>query len=300
MTGRTRRAYLAGVATAGAGVAGCLEDGGSGSPTGTSPRGSGAPSDADSPTGTAAPDRLVLDVVDAASAAADAPLTVYPGALRRWLRRAARTDETVRGHDDAGVYTPRPVLPQFETIRLASAGDEVDGTYDLAAEGGTRYRLLVGADPVDPPADATVTPVEELPERRRAFARMAISPEHATVYPETPLGEWVRHEFFGGYFDDDGEAYLGTEVQQTDAAFFSTTAWYVLSLSPVEAADPAVLRCPDASAAATEAVDAALDGVDEGTTRATYDGELSDAVVRFAGRTAYLLTHDRVFAVSVE
>lgn len=291
MTRRSRRAYLAAVVGAAVGSAGCVV-GGDDESASPSPTGSASP--------TAAPSRLVLEAADAADAAAEAPLTVYPDALQHWLRRAASTDETVRGHADSGVHTPEPVVPQFETVRLASAGGSVDGTYDLSAEGGTRYELLVGADAADPPAGTTVTPVESLPERRREFARSAISAERATVYPETALGEWVRHEFFGGYFEHDGETYRGTEVQQTDAAFFSTEAWYVLSLSPGTAEDPVVLRFPDPGAAATDAIDAALSGIDDGTRRTTYDGGLSDAIVQFASETTYLLTHDRVWGVSLE
>lgn len=301
MNRQTRRRYLAGVAGVTAtGVAGCLGDGtGSGAPTTT---------DTDSRTGTATPTatasttrRLVVEAVDL-TGLADGQLTVYPPALRWWLRDAA-TGETVRGHDGTYLYTPEPVLPQLDSVRLETPDGDVDGTYDVTADGGTRYQLIVGADPVDPPADATVTAVEELPADRRELAEAAIDPEeYVTVYHETELGEWVREDFFGGYFEHDGEIYRGTEVQQTDAEFFSKTVWCILSLSPAaDADDPAALRLPEIDPSVRDVVDELLGERTRNEDRtALVIDDPPDAVVSFAEETDYLLTQPEVLAVEVE
>jgi hypothetical protein len=245
----TRRHYLALVGSALAGAAGCLGPSqpdradaptptGSATPvrtstwspthagtadgreTATSQPGTGrtrATETSTTPDGT-----LVLHAVDGEP---EPPLRVYPTALRETLRTAATGDGPLRTTGSAHVYRPDPVLPDLETVALVDPDGEASGVYAVDCQGGTRYDLLVGAEAAHPPTNATVTRVETLPAERRALAVAAVENEGPRVYPETELGEWVRTEFFDGYVSHDGTTYRGTEVQQTDVAFFSTDVW---------------------------------------------------------------------------
>lgn len=295
----TRRSYLA--ATIAAGTAGCLGGDDPSTETDEEHGSTDVGTRGDLVTTDSRTRRLVVEGVDPARAAADGNLTVYPPALRRWLREAV--DGTVRGHDESYLYMPEPVLPQFDAVRLESSTWDVDGNYDLTAEGGTRYQMMVGADPADPPADATVTPVEQLPADRRDLARDAIDPEeYVTVYPETELGEWVRTGFFGNYFEYDGETYRGKEVQQTDAEFFSTRVWYVLALSPEPSVgDRVTLRVGEIDPAVSDVIDDLLDerSRNEDRTALVFD-DLADAAAAFFAETEYLLTHPEVLRVEIE
>lgn len=233
----------------------------------------------------------------------DAPVVVYPSRLRAWLRRAAASGEPVRDHDETFVETPEPVLSGVDHVELVGPSD-VSGTYATTVDGGTRYDILVGAERVDaPPETTTVTPLDALsPARRRLVERAIDDGRRATVVPESRLGEWVRTRFFDGYVSREGVVYRGYEVQQTDAAFFSTTVWYVLSLSPTtdESADVVTLRLaavPDSFVRAVEP-HLAERSPDEREVQSEHR-ELSDAVVRFLDETAYLLTHTAVITVDV-
>ncbi|WP_152041927.1 hypothetical protein [Salinigranum salinum] len=233
----------------------------------------------------------------------DAPVVVYPSRLRAWLQRAATSEETVRGHDEAFVETPEPVLSGVDHVELAGPSD-VSGTYATTVDGGTRYDRLVGAERVDaPPETATVTPLDALlPARRRLVERAIDDGRRATVVPESRLGEWARTRFFDGYVSREGVVYRGYEVQQTDAAFFSTTVWYVLSLSPTtdEPADVVTLRLAAVPDSFVRIVEPHLveRSPDERDVRSEHR-ELSGDVVRFVDRTEYLLTHTAVFSVDV-
>jgi hypothetical protein len=230
-----RRTVLAGLAAA---VAGCAGNGATsiGSPT-DSPTGvhtttvTGTESASDTPSST-----LTLEPVPPREV--DENLTVYPSDLREWIRTAATTDRTVRAHAETPSYAPSPPLPAFDRVRVDDESSELAGSYDLSVEGDTRYRLLVGAEEAAPPADAEVTPVSSLAEQRREVAQAASggsTGDSARVYPETELGSWVRHAFFGGYYSHEGTTYRGTEAKQTDAEFFATEVWYVLSAASVDA-----------------------------------------------------------------
>lgn len=244
----TRRSLLALLGTLGtAGCTGLADSTETASPT-DSPTSSPSPS----PT---PPRRAALSVL---SEWRDRELVVYPKPMARWLRDAA-AGATVRAHAPAFVVAPDPLLPAIDQIRLRTPDGDVDGVYDVTAEGGARYELLLGADRADPPADTEVTPVSELSERRRDLAKKAIAGSNdARVYPETVLGEWARHEWMGGYYRADGTVYRGKEVQQTDAAFFSEEVWCVLSLSPAEPANPVTLRVAEVPASLRDTLDPAL------------------------------------------
>lgn len=288
-TRRTLLASLAGIA------AGCT------SPVreGTGPTAPAGTTDAPSPTTTSTPPaELRLDPTSVE--AVDGPLTVYPSELVDWLREAAGTGGTVRGHAEVSAYAPEPVLPAFERVTLR--GDDA-GSYAVDAAGGPRYRHLVGAERVDGPpageeeAEAT-TAVNDLPDERRALALAAIADDGSPrVYPETELGTWVRNEFYGGTFRHEGAYYRGHEVQQTDAAFFSREVWYVLSLSPVDG-DGTVLRLDDVGPAVRTAVDR-LVGDDATPVEGSASGPFPPAVRSFVAETAYLITHTAVYEVSL-
>ncbi|QLG60532.1 hypothetical protein [Halorarum salinum] len=309
--GRSRRDALRALAVAGApGLAGCGGGGGE-TPTGTGDSGTVRPSDSPTdpttdPTSTDDPPaELVLRPHEAVP---DAPLAVFPAGLRDWLREAARTGGSVRGHESVPVYAPDPLVAEFRTVDLRTPGGELDGTFEVRAEGGPRYELRLSADPVESvPTDGTVTEVSSLPADRRELAVDAIEGNWPGAYPETERGEWVREEFFGGHFEREGRTYLGSEAEQTDAAFFSTTVWTVLSMTPVEDdgvdADPVALRFPEIGHGVRAAVEDALADW-EGTGRegrAWLEPEhRPEAVAAFAAGTGALLTHTAAFSVAVE
>ncbi|WP_435063646.1 hypothetical protein [Halobaculum sp. EA56] len=185
------------------------------------------------------PDTPTLRLSVAEEVPIDGPVRVHPGPLARLLERAAERDGPVRTHDGMALEGKTPVLPDVETARLA--GDAVDdGAYALDFDGGPRYEWLFGATSVeDPPADAEVVEVADLPADRRALALEAIHDGRPRAYPETPLGTWARTEFVGGYVRHEGTVYRGRELEQTDAAFFATEAWYVGTATPTDGATDA-------------------------------------------------------------
>ncbi|MFB6194161.1 MAG: hypothetical protein ABEI75_03755, partial [Halobaculum sp.] len=245
----------------------------------------------DSETPTAAGTRLRLTFVS--SVPSDARARVYPAALREWLRTVATTDRTLRVFDRTHVPNPDPIWPAIDGVELDG---EAAGTYRLDATGGTRYHVLVGAERADPPDDATVTPVSALPEPRRETATAAIRDEGPRVYPETRLGEWVRTQFFGGYYALDGEPYRGHEVSQTDAAFFSHRVWYVVRAEPADPADPLSLGLDPIPDPVRRIVDPVLDDSVSARTLTT-DPATDPAVRGFAADTRYLCTHTARFRV---
>lgn len=297
----TRRTFLAGLGTTVAGLAGCL--GKHESPTESTPaepattrRPTTRRSTTDgTPTATDTPGIVLSHVAD--PGAIGAPVVVLPSNLRRWLREAAHSGDALRAHAEVSQYDPEPLLPRFDAVALDAPDGEVAGTYDLTAAGGTRYELLVGAARVDDvPSGETVTPVADLPPERRRFAREAITAS-ARVYPETSLGSWVRHEFFGGYFRHDGTTYRGKELDQTDAEFFAQAVWYVFSLSPDDVSPAVTLALPDLSVEVEQAFTSMLSAETTPPKKPTATA-VPDEVARFAAANEYVLTHTDVYAVS--
>jgi hypothetical protein len=227
--------------------------------------------------------------------ASSPPVRVYSPSLRRLLDRAATADGPIR--DTCGTYAPapRPVLPTLGAVELTDVG-EADGTYAVDARAGTYYELLAGAERVDPPAGATVRDAATLPPERRAFVRGVVT-DSVRVEPQTALGEFVCTAFFGGYWRVDGTVYRGHEVQQTDAAFFSERAWYVLELTPADRPAPTLALDP-----VPDAVHGALDETLAGhrSGDVSHAGpDIPEAVLRFARETDRLLLHDALLAVEV-
>jgi hypothetical protein len=173
-------------------------------------------------------------------------LTVYSESMALALRRAARIDGPYRTHGSAFFYASEPFWTRYETVRLTGvdADERPKGGYELEADGGVRYELLVGADRLE--GDGSGTQVSELEGERRELALAAIRNDGPRVYPETELGEWVRTEWFGSRWEHEGAVYRGKEVQQTDAAFFSQQVWATVRMRETRA-DPQVvfeLRAP--------------------------------------------------------
>lgn len=291
MLSTTRRAWLAALAGV---AAGCNGTGNDGSPAATTT--TTATSSTTTTSTTEPPAELRLRPVSVEEA--DGPMTVYPAELADWLRQAASTGETVREYAEVPAYNPVPVLPRFEMVELRG-DDAVAGSYAVDAAGGPRYEHFVGAERVDEVPDGEeVTPVSDLPAERRTLAEAAIAEDQrARVYPETELGTWVRTEFYGGYFSHDGKRYRGHEVQQTDAAFFSQTVWYVLSLSPTDG-DGTALRLVDVDPAVREVIDRVI-GEDPTPVERSERGPFPAAVTSFAAETEFLLTHTAVYEVSL-
>ena len=309
-----RRRYLALLASGLAGTAGCLGD---------DAKGPGADGSTETPTPqqtdrvtkmvgrsvtheptststpTAPPESLVLERVDPS----DPTLTVYPKSLVSLLRSAARSPDPVRTHADTFVYAPEPVLQTFDTVELVDPSGAASGVYEVSGEAGIRYEMLLTAEPSDPSEDASVTPVSSIPEQHRELVVDAITGEgRPSVYPESESGEWVRTQFFGEYVSYEGTIYQGAELEQTDAAFFSTTAWYILSLTPVEEDDDAVtLRLADIDPAVRASLDTALgDWRKDRRGPVIGPGRTTDSMAAFASETDGLLIHTHAFDVRME
>ncbi|MFB6177702.1 MAG: hypothetical protein ABEI99_11265, partial [Halobaculum sp.] len=214
--------------------------------------------------------------------------------------RAALSDGEIRVTARTFVTDPEPILPQFDRLELRTDESSVAGTYDLTATGGTRYELLVGARAVDSvPENATVTPLSNLSETRREFARKAIDGEGPRVYPETRLGEWVRTAFFGGYYRTaDGTVYRGRELQQTDAEFFSREVWCILSLSPTDATAATTLELREIPIRVQTTLNERLADL-QGRESLTLETTTDSPLVAFARETPYLLTHTARLDVEV-
>lgn len=294
-----RRELLAGVVGS-VSLAGCL--GGDDSTDTDSPQSTA--SETASPTGSARPTgQFSLTPID--PSAVDGELTVLTEGLREWLRTAATTDESVRAHAGTYSYNPDPPLRTFERVQLRDNDGEVEGVYDLSVGGGTRYRLHVGAESIDPPGDADVTPVSSLSENRRQLALAAIggaAGDDARVYPETELGSWVRHEFFGGYVSHDGGEYRGYERQQTDAEFFATNVWYVISASSVDAQSASItLRLAEVDPEVRSLIDSLRE--DTGypqSVETSVEGETATAAQAMAEEHSLFLTHDAILRAEFE
>lgn len=303
MSERTRRDLLAGLvagASVLAGCAGSAEDRTPGAPATGTPTLTPAEVPTTTPSPTPGPDTLRLAVVDDP---VQGRTVVYSERLRTWLRRAARSEGPIRVTAKTSFPMPEPVMTRFESVVLETGDGSVDGAYRVDCEGGTRYEVLVGAQSVGSvPENATVTPLSELSDRRRELALAAIGDGRPTVYPETSLGEWVRHEWFDGYVRHDGTVYRGEEVHQTDAAFFSEEFWMTLSLSPAPDSDVdgPTLSLDDLDPEVQEFVDAALadwERNDEAAEETT--DELTEPVRSFAAETDHLLTATTAFEVGM-
>jgi hypothetical protein len=286
---RSRRALLAwGVGAAATTLGGCL--GGLRSDGSADDDGTSDEETTDDDAGAVGAVRLTH--VDPASV--DAPVVVYSEAYRRWLPRAADTRDVLRVHGKSAGYAPTPVLTSLPAVELLTP-DHEGTTFEVRGEGGTRYELLVGARAVpdgEVPADADPTPLDSLTDARRQLVERAIDDAaDARVYPESPVGEWVREDLFGGYVVDDGTVYEGYEVQQTDAAFFSKSYWLVFSLSPTDAndADPVRLSFADVPPVARGPFDGLLSEAKGWTSETTPVGT-PEPVLAFAEEHDYLLT----------
>jgi len=293
-----RRHFLGLCGVGAAALAGCAGRGReTGSPGGTA-TGTASPADGastDTPTGG------VLRLTPA-DLPAGGTAVVYPADLQEWLREAASTDTTLRVHAAAAVERPVPPLPSFDRVRFEDPDEEVTGWYAVQAEGGTRYRYKADATEVTPPDDATITPVADLEADQRNLAVAAITDDidGRDFYPETELGEWARTEFFGGYVRYNGTVYQGREFQQTDAGFFSTECWYILSLEGVSGGEGPTLVLADIDRDIRETVEGLLDDRDLPHESATLDADGAPAsAVRFFENTDYLLTHAAVLSLTI-
>lgn len=194
------------------------------------------------------------------------------------------------------VPAAEPVLPGLSRATLANAGD-ADGTYRLTVQGGIHYELLVGAERAEPPADATVDDVTDLPEDRRSLVREAVDGD-VRVEPQTPRGEFVRTEFFGRFWRVDGAVYRGVEVQQTDAAFFSEAVWYVLAAEAVDGDAEVTLDLAEVPQAVHGKLDEAIREY-RASTSPGYDGPVDDRLRSFVESTDYVLVHDAVLGLEL-
>lgn len=297
MPSTDRRALLAGLAGL-VGGAGCVGDG---TPTATT----ASDPETDHPeTDPPAAGRLTLDPVHPTDA--DEPLTVLPEDLRRWFREAA-DGTTVRSHADSYVYPvqqsyePIPPLTAFDRLQINDPEGGAGGSYAVDADGGVYYERVVGAEAVSPPEDADVRPVSALSDERRDLAVAAIGAENGSdprVEPQTALGSWARTEFFGGYYSHDGTTYRGYEVKQTDAAFFATEVWYVLSLTASESAATTLTLVAPSERARTLVADMRREHETVERMERDLEGMNADAAETLAAEHPHLLTHDAVYQVA--
>lgn len=289
----TRRRVLGGLGGLLAVTAGCGEA--------SSSADSATPTVEPTATATPAAERISLDPRDPEDIDDGARVAVHPPMLQRWLRETATSDGPLRVHATARIQSPSPPLLAFDRIRLAGAGDDANGPYALRASGGTRYRYLAGAEAVTPPANATVTSIEDLSSEQRRLVEAAVaSDDRARFYPETERGEWARTAFFDGYVRVNDTVYRGYELQQTDAAFFSEGVWYVLDLEPVEEESGPILHAGAVDGGIREVIDALL-GRREREKAVALDAEgLPGSVIRFVADHDFLLTHGALLAMRVE
>jgi hypothetical protein len=288
----TRRRVLAGAVPLLAGLAGC---------GGRSAGGDSTPDPAAEPsTPTAAPDatRLRFEPVPVANATEGDRIGVYPPNLQAWVRRAAMEDGRLRVHATTRVPAPTPPLVLFRRARVVGGG-AADGQYAVRATGGPRYRYLASARAATPSADATVIPVSTLSAPRRRLVRAAVA-DRAAFYPETERGEWARRVFFGGYVRVDGTVYEGYERQQTDAAFFSQEAWYILDMESADGESGPTFDVNGPDEGVRSVLDELLDRRDPDAGVGLDAAALPESVVRFVANTDYLLTHGALLKSSVE
>ncbi|QZP36780.1 hypothetical protein [Halobaculum magnesiiphilum] len=306
MVSTRRRSLLATLGAAAA--AGCLGDAPTDSPGGSATDAADATeSDPNADPEGGAPDGDTLRLANADDLPTDSPVSVHPRPLAEFLERGAATDGPVRATGATVLTGKPPFLPGERTVRLV--GDEVDdGAYALDIDGGLLYEWLLGATAVeDPPADADIVAVDDLSDERRSLAVEAIEGGRATVEPHTPLGTWARTEFVGGYVRYDGTVYRGRERQQTDAAFFSTTVWYVGTVTPTEeaaadgsATDAPTLHLDPLPSAAARVVDDLLGDWASNLDPVEADiSDLDDPARRALAETDFLLTHVTPFEVSI-
>ncbi|MFW5949522.1 MAG: hypothetical protein ACOCSD_07995 [Halolamina sp.] len=291
-----RRGLIAGLAST-VSLAGCL-DGEDRTETGNT-----TPTDSATPTG-----QFSLTPVDPVDV--EGLLTVLSENLRAWLRSAASDDTTIREVAGSYVYPATqsydqiPPLLAFDRVDIADPDGDAGGVYEIDAEGGVRYDLLVGAEAVSLPDDAEVTPVAELTGDRRELALAAVgaaSDQDRRVYPETELGSWVRNSFFGEYYRHDDTVYRGREVQQTDAAFSSTQIWYVISASSTDAEAAVTLVLEEGDPVVRETIDDLRrehETIEPIARRV--EGEPAIAARTVADERPLFLTHDAVFRAEFE
>jgi hypothetical protein len=231
----SRRATLAAVGASIAGLGGCAgTDLDRGSPA---PSRSATSTDARTATRTPAtvgttapPAELTITPIDPP----ETPAPAYPADYRSLLARAARDGGgRLRGVASTLAYSPAPTCRACRGS-TSPATTASAGRYDVACEGGTYYAWLVGVEEAtgEGRAEGEATPVDDLPPERARFVRR-VANDSRYVEPQTERGEWVRETFVGGRFALDGTTYRGVELQQTDAAFFGTRAWFALGLLPV-------------------------------------------------------------------
>ena len=238
-------------------------------------------------------------------------VAIYPTDLTGWLREVATHDRTLRKHVSTAQEMPDPPLQVLGDVRFVGLDDapfvedagEITGSYDLDVEAGPYYEMVLDAEPADPPADAAVTPVENLVDQHREVAIAAIEDgeddtDANRVYTDTDLAEWARETFVGSYYRYDGDTYRGDEVQRTDVTSTTTEAWYELSASPGrEGDDDTALLLPDLVERARTELDAARVGDH------TDDLVIEDppeSLAAFADRIAMLVTHLVIFRVQLD
>lgn len=185
-------------------------------------------------------------------------------------------DEPVRAHGTASQYAPEPLLAGVAGLTLAADESDVAGAFDAEIAGGPYYEYLIGAERVD---------------------------GNGRVEPQTVAGQWYLGEWIGSYYRTDGRVYRGIEVQQTDAGFFSTDAYYVLDLSPDESASGPTLDVRPVPGAVRSALDDGLArGVEKlpGTSSPSFTvgPNLPGAALSFARETDYVLTHTTLLSVA--
>lgn len=182
----SRRATVtAGLAALGA-VAGCTwpDRAGSGSAPESPDR---SPTDSDP--STSSPVGRVVRYVYSDTVPADATALVVSRSWRNWLRTAAEHG-VARGSvkpEDCG----RSPLAGFDAVRLVDAGDRA-GRYRLDGETGGYFERPLYAERADPPSDATVHALSDLPEAVHERFTEAIDSEGVDLPPQNPPYQFVQ------------------------------------------------------------------------------------------------------------
>lgn len=286
----SRRAILAAVATV---SAGCATEPASNDETATR-NGTGTSAPTSSPASTPTP-VVTFERTDRPRTPTDRTVLVCSGTWRQVLWDAAGGG-TGRARFSPVACTGNPLIPS-DAVTLVDAGDR-DGTYGLEGDAGGYYRQPVRAEPADPPDDATVRAIEEVPD---GFADAI---DGGTRFaPQSPAFQFGREHgrqesgaLFVFYVERDGTTYRVFAPVQTVTP---PCDYYAVVAFADEASGPGIpLSLADLGAVTDALRRGAREFVEAGETQSL--GEYPDGTETAVGRFDAVLVDDGFFGVSIE
>lgn len=313
MPSRSRREYLALLATAAAGCAGqgrpAAESSPSHSPTAGTGAGAGTGTTGETTDG--ASWRLTVARADLSAVGADEPLVVFPPTFAEWVREAVGSDEPVRGT----VHLGRASVPGFDDDGLAELSPAKLLTADRAGFHGETFALEVRTGPnyeypfaaeqtsaTEVPDGEAVIEVEELDaETRKPLVRIVregrgelpgVSKAYQRVVEQGEYGQGTV-----AYLKYDGEYY--ELVRQGFTPTPTPVYYFVVSMEHTAKRPSHTLYLPELSKAAEEAFGEAFRAWQAGS--GSYETEaLPVDVVGLAERYDYLTVFGSAYRFAVE